>query len=107
MYRWLFKRKTKPQPEFKGALGSCSVRTPGCCVFFFNFFNWRITTLQYCDGFAIHQYESAMGTHVSTPILNPPPTSRPTAWLQMATEHGFWVPCVMHQTPTGYLFYRW
>ena len=30
----------------------------------FIYFNWRLITLQYCIGFAIHQYESAMGVHV-------------------------------------------
>ena len=27
------------------------------------YFNWRLITLQYCIGFAIHQHESAMGVH--------------------------------------------
>ena len=37
-------------------------------LFFFKFkfiyFNWRLITLQYCIGFAIHQHESAMGVHM-------------------------------------------
>ena len=46
--------------------------------FFFNLnlFNWRLITLQYCTGFAIHQHESATGVHM-LPILNPAPLPSP------------------------------
>ena len=32
--------------------------------FKFIYFNWRLITLQYCIGFAVHQHESAKGVHV-------------------------------------------
>ena len=35
--------------------------------FFLIYFNWRLITLQYCIGFAIHWHESATGVHVSHP----------------------------------------
>ena len=43
------------------------------CTCFLIYSNWRITTLQYCDGFAIHQHEMATGIYVSPSSCTPPP----------------------------------
>ena len=44
----------------------------------FIYFNWRLITLQYCSGFAVHRHEPAMGVRV-LPILNPrPPPPSPS-----------------------------
>ena len=52
-------------------------------LFFFNInlFNWRLITLQYCTGFAIHQHESATGIH-EFPIPNPPSLCHPSGSSQ-------------------------
>ena len=41
----------------------------------FNYFHWRLITLQYCIGFAIHQHVSTTGIQVSLPRTPFPPPS--------------------------------
>ena len=72
----------------------------------FIYFNWRLITLQYCIGFAIHQHESATGVHMF-PILNPPPTSLPIPSLWVIPVHQPQASCIMHRTWTGDPFHIW
>ena len=63
--------------------------------FFLFYFNWRLITLQYCIGFAIHQHESAMGVHVF-PILKPlpPPSPYHRSGSSQCTSHEHPVSCI-------------
>ena len=79
--------------------------------FFFNlnlfiYFNWRLITLQYCIGFAIHHYESTTCVHVF-PILNPLPASLPVPSLWVVPVHQPQSTNIMHWTWTGDSFHIW
>jgi len=77
-------------------------------LYFFKFiyFNWRLITLWYCIGFAIHQHESATVIHV-LPVLNPPPTSLPIPSLWVVPVHQPQASCILHRTWTGSSFLIW
>ena len=64
------------------------------------YFNWRLITLQYCIGFAIHQLESTTGVHMF-PILYPIPS------LWVIPVHQPQASCILHQTWTGHSFLIW
>ena len=69
------------------------------------YFNWRIITLQYCDVFLPFINMNWPWVHTWPHILNPLLTYLPTPSLWTIPEHWFWVPCFMHWTCTGHLFY--
>lgn len=76
--------------------------------YLFIHFNWRMITLQFCDGFAIHQPQSATGIHVSHLHLAPPshlPLPHPV--LPGCYRALAFVPHVRHQACTAHLFHIW
>ena len=71
----------------------------------FIYFNWRLITLQYYIGFAIHQHESATGIHVF-PILNrlPPPSLYHPSGSSQCTSPKHPVSCIEPGLATHFIY---
>ena len=67
----------------------------------FVYFNWRLITLQYCIGFAIHHHESATGNTCSPSWTPLPPSSLPAPSLWVVPVHQPQASSIMHRTWTS------
>ena len=67
----------------------------------FIYFNWRLITLQYCIGFAIHQHVSATGIHVF-PL--PPPFPYHPSGSSQCTSHKHPVSCIKPRLVIHFLY---
>ena len=85
---------SRPGPRWLVWVSSCSFFL---FLILFIYFKWRRITLQYCDGFAIHQHELCWcWRHTRVPSRLKPPPATPS--LQAVSEP-LLVSCVIHQTP--------
>ena len=72
---------------------------------FFFFLNWNILQSQCCVSlFCTTLWFSYMHTYIPSPLsLHPPPHPTPLGHHRALS----WIPCVIQQLPTSYLFYTW
>ena len=107
---WKFRQDLMLQLKFHRVAGLKLGQNFYVAVFFlkykFIYFNWRLITLQYCIGFAIHQHVSATGIHV-VPILNPLPSSLPVPSLWVISVHQPQASSIMHWAWAGDSFHIW
>ena len=70
-------------------------------------FDWRIITLKHCNGFSHtsvwigHMYKCVAPSWTLLPL------SSPYYFSGLSLEQWLWLPCFMHRTCTGHLFYVW
>ena len=71
----------------------------------FIYFNWKVITLQYCVGFAIHQHEYATGVHCSSSwIPVPPPFPYHPSGSSQCTSPKHPVSCIKHRLAIHFLY---
>ena len=95
-----------------------------CIWFIFNFylfayfcflnlisFNWRIITIVWwiCHTSVWISHRHTCVLSILSPLLPPAPPLLPGCHIIPFDMGGrvLWVACIIHQTPTGYLFYIW
>ena len=69
------------------------------------YFNWRLIILQYCGVFLPYINMNRPQVHMCPPAPSWVPVSSPSPLYTFGLS--LWVPCFMHWTCPGHLFYMW
>ena len=70
------------------------------------YFNWRIIAFNIVIFFPYIDMNQPQ-VYMCPPMLHPPATSLLAPSLWVVPEHQLWVPCFMHGTCTGHLYFVW